>query len=109
MDTAQVFPVGGFPPAMSARARERQEIDIKPPLGAPFLIIPRGYPLKAFLQDRVGLKSVFPLLGELPKAIEPQLPVCQLYRWQLDLNKWFSPTTKLFDPIVETTLRVGFP
>ena len=27
-----------------------------------------------------------PLLGELPKAIEPHLPVCQLYRWQLGPN-----------------------
>ena len=31
---------------------------------------------------------VFPLLGELPKATEPHLPVCQLYCWQLGLNMW---------------------
>ena len=68
---------------------------------------------------------VFPLLGELPKrqrllqkqkqkqklpkAIEPHLPVCQLYRWQLGPNMWSSPTTKSFDPIVVTALQVGFP
>ena len=52
---------------------------------------------------------VFPLLGELPKAIEPDLPVCQLYRWQLGPNMWSSPTTKSFDPIVVTALRVDFP
>ena len=52
---------------------------------------------------------VFPLLGELPKAIEPHLPVCQLYRWQLGPNMWSSPTTKSLDPIVVTALRVGIP
>ena len=52
---------------------------------------------------------VFPLLGELPKAIEPHLPVCQLYRWQLGPNMWSSPTTKSLDPIVVTARRVGFP
>ena len=52
---------------------------------------------------------VFPLVGELTRAIEPHLPVCQLYRWQLGPNMWSSPMTKLFDPIVVTTLRVGFP
>ena len=52
---------------------------------------------------------VFPLLGELPKVIKPHLPICQLYRWQLCPNMWSSPTTKSFDPIVVTALRVGFP
>ena len=52
---------------------------------------------------------VFPLLGELPMAIEPHLSVCQLYRWQLGPNMWSSPTTKSLDPIVATALRVGFP
>ena len=52
---------------------------------------------------------VFPLLGELLKAIEPHLPVCQLYRWQLGPNMWSSPTTKSLDPIVATALKVGFP
>ena len=51
----------------------------------------------------------FPLLGELPKAIEPHLPVCQIYRWKLGPNMWSSPTTKSLDPIVVTALRVGFP
>ena len=52
---------------------------------------------------------VFPLLGELPKAIEPHLPVSQLYRWQLGPSMWTSPTTKSLDPIVVNALRVGFP
>ena len=52
---------------------------------------------------------VFPPLGELPKAIEPHLPVCQLYRWQLGPSMWTSPTTKSLDPIVVTALRVGLP
>ena len=52
---------------------------------------------------------VFLLLGELPKVIEPHLPVCQLYRWQLGPNMWCSPTTKSLDPIVVTALLVGFP
>ena len=30
---------------------------------------------------------VFPHLDELPKAIEPHLPVCQLYCWQFGPNK----------------------
>ena len=53
--------------------------------------------------------KVFPLIGELPKAIEPHLPFCQLYRWQLGPNMWSSPTTKSLNPIVVTALRVGFP
>ena len=52
---------------------------------------------------------VFPLLGELPRAIKSHLPVCQLYNWQLGPNMWSSPTTKPLDPIVVTTLRVDFP
>ena len=58
------------------------------------------------LQDNAGLKSVFLLLGELPKAIEPHMPVCQLYRWQLGPNMWSLPTTKSLDTIVVTVLRV---
>ena len=93
---------------------ERSEFDIKPPLGAPLLIFPRGYLLKSFPQVDTSARQrgfeirVFPLLGELPKAIEPHLPVCQLYRWQLGPIMWSSPTTKSLDPIVVTTLRVGF-
>ena len=51
---------------------------------------------------------ISPLLGELPKATEHQMPVCQLYRWKLGPNMWSSPTTKSLDPIVATALRVGF-
>ena len=51
------------------------EFDIKPPLGAPLLILPQGYPLKTFPQGDTFTRQqvfeirVFPLLGELPKAI----------------------------------------
>ena len=48
---------------------------------------------------------VFPLLGELPKVIEPHLPVYQSYSWQIGPNMWFSPTTKSLDSIVATALR----
>ena len=96
-------------------AGERTEFNIKPPLGAPLLIFPRGYLLKSFPQVDTSARQqgfeirVFPLLGELPKAIDPHLPVCQLYRWQLGPNMWSSPTTKSLDSIVVTALRVGFP
>ena len=102
-------------PSPCGAAREISEFSIKPPLGAPLLIFPRCYLLKSFPQvdtsaRQRGLKiGVFPLLGELPKAIEPHLPVCQLYRWQLGLNIFSSTTTKSLDPIVATALRVGFP
>ena len=92
----------------------RPEFDIKASLGAPLLIFPRDYILKLFHKgiiqpDSRGFKSVVPLLGELPKAIEPHLPFCQLFRWQLDPSKWSSPTTKLLDAIIVTVLLVGFP
>ena len=96
-------------------AGERSEFIIKPPLGDPLLIFPRGYLLKSFPQVDTSARQrgveirVFPLLGELPMAIEPHLPICQLCRWQLGPNMWSSPTTKSLDPIVVTTLRVGFP
>ena len=114
VDTTRVLSVGGFLPPCRA-ARERSEFNIKPPFVAPLLIFPRGYLLKSFpLVDTPARQRgfeirVFPLLGELPKAIEPHLPVCQLYRWQLGPNMWSSPTTKSLDPIVITTLLVGFP
>ena len=101
-------------PSPWGAAGERSESDIKPPLGAPLLIFPQGYLLTSFLQvdtfarHQVFEIRIFPLLGELPKAIEPHMPVCQLYRWQLGPNMWSSPTTKSLDPIVVTTLRVGF-
>ena len=60
-------------------ARERSAFGIKPSLEASLVTFPPGYLLKSFpqgdtsarLQD--GLKSVFPLLDELPKAIEPHM------------------------------------
>ena len=106
---------GNPPPPPCGAAGERSEFNIKPPLGAPLLIFPRGYLLKSFPRVDTSARQrgfeirVFPLLGELPKAIEPNLPVCQLYRWQLGLSMWTSPTTKSLDPIVVTALRVGFP
>ena len=97
---------GSLPPC--AAAGERSEFNIKSPLGAPPLTFPRGHLLKSFPQVDTSARQrgfeirVFPLLGELPKAIEPHLPVCQLYRWQLGPNMWSSPTTKSLDPIVVT-------
>ena len=102
-----------FPPLVAAG--ERSEYNIKPPLGAPLLICPRGYLLKSFPQVDTSTTQrgfeirVFPLQVELPKAIDPHLPVCQLYRWQLGPSMWSSPTTKSISPIVVTALRVGFP
>ena len=46
------------------------------------------------MQESGGLKSVFSLLGELPKAIETHLPACQLHICQLSPSKWSSPLTK---------------
>ena len=114
VDTTRDFSVGGAIPPWGA-AGERSEFGIKPPLGAPLLIFPRGYLLKSFPQVDTPARQrgfeirAFPLLGELPKAIEPHLSVCLLYRWQLGPNMWSSPTTKSFDFIVVTDLRVGFP
>ena len=82
---------------------------------APLLIFPRGYLLKSFPQGDTSAKQrgfgirVFLLIGELPKATEPHLPVYQLYHQQLSPTKWSSPTTKSLDPIIVTTLRVDFP
>ena len=108
------FICGVFPSPWGADG-ERSEFIIKPPLGAPLLIFPRGYLLKSFPQVDTSARQrgfeirVFPLLGELPKAMEPLLPVCQLYRWHLGPNMRSSSTTKSLDPIVVTALRVGFP
>ena len=107
------FFCGGFPYPWGA-AGERSEFNIKPPLGAPLLIFHRGYLLKSFPQVDTSARKrgveirVVRLLGELPKAIKPHLPDCQLYRWQLGPNMWCSSTTKSLDPIVVTALRVGF-
>ena len=79
--------VGSLPPW--GAAGERSEFSIKPPLGAQLLIFPRGYLLKSFPQVDTSARQrgfeirAFPLQGELPKAIEPHLPVCQLCHWQL--------------------------
>ena len=85
-DTTRVLSVeGSLPPWGSAG--ERSDFSIKLPLGAPLLIFPRGYLLKSFPQVDTSARQrgfeirVFPLIGELPKAIEPHLPVCQSYRW----------------------------
>ena len=88
VDTTRVLSVGGSIPPWRA-AGERSEFNNKPPLGAPLLIFPRGYLLKSFPQMDTSTRQrgfeirVFYLLGELPKAFESHLPVCQLYRWQL--------------------------
>ena len=93
VDTTRVLSVGDSTPPWGA-ARERSEFSIKPPLGAPLLIFSRGYLLKSFPQVDTSARQrgfeirVFPLLDELPKAIEPHLPVFQLYRWQLGPNMW---------------------
>ena len=55
----------GIPSPIEA-AGEKTELDAKPPLGAPLLILPRGYLLKSFTQEDTsarqrGLKSVFSL------------------------------------------------
>ena len=79
------------------------------------MIFPQGYLLKFLPQRDTSARQrgfeirVIPLLGELPKAIEPHLPVCQLYRWQLGPTMWSSSTTKSLDLIVVTTLWVDFP
>ena len=70
--------------------------------------------LKTFPQGDTSARQrgfkirVSPLLGELSKAIEPYLPICQLYRRKLGLNKWSLPTTKSLDPIVATAIQVDF-
>ena len=79
VDTTRVLSVGCSLPHCGA-AGERSEFNIKPPLGAPLLISPRGYLLKSFPQVDTSARQwgfeirVFPLLGELPKAIESHLP-----------------------------------
>ena len=47
VDTTWVLSVGGNLPPCAA-AGERSDFNIKPPLGAPLLIFPRGYLLKSF-------------------------------------------------------------
>ena len=108
------FICGGSLPPCGA-AGERSEFNIKPSLEAVLLIFPRGYLQKLFSQVDTSVRQrgfeirVLPLLGELPKAIQPHLAVCQLYRWQLVPNMCTSLTTKSLVPIVVTAIRVGFP
>ena len=73
------------------------------------MIFHQAYLLEYFSQDSQGLKSVFPLLGELPKAIESHLQVCQLYRLKLRPKRWSLSSTKSLDPVVVTAFKVGFP
>ena len=61
-----------------------------------------------FSRQREFKVRVFSLLGELPKAVEPHIHVCQVYRWQLCSNKWYSPTTNSLDPIVVTAICADF-
>ena len=83
VDTTRVLSVGGSLPPCEV-AGERSEFNIIPPLGAPLLIFPRGYLLKSFPRVDTSASQrgfeirVFPLLGELPKAIEPHMPVIPL-------------------------------
>ena len=65
VNTKWVLSVEGSIPPCGA-AGERSEFNIKPPLGAPLLIYPRGYLLKSFPQvdtsaRQRGLKSEFSL------------------------------------------------
>ena len=84
VDTTRIFLWGSLPPLGAAGGRS--EFSIKPPLGAPLLIFSQGYLLQSFPQVDTSARQrgfeikVFSLLGELPKVIEPHLPVCQLYR-----------------------------
>ena len=99
MDTTQVLFVEGSLPLMGITG-ERPEFDVKPPLETKVQIIPRGDPLKSFPQgdtsERQRVVEIVNslLLGELTKAIEPHLPVCQQYHGQLCPTKWSSPMTK---------------
>ena len=81
VDTTRALSVGGILPPMGA-VEEQPELDTKPPLWAPLLIVPRGHLRKTFTKvdtfaRQWGFKiGVFPLLGELTRAIESQLTVC---------------------------------
>ena len=79
VDTTRVLSVGGNLPPCGA-AGERSEFNIKPLLGAPLLIFPRGYLLKSFSRVDTSARQqgfeirVFPLLGELPKVSSHTCP-----------------------------------
>ena len=112
IDTTQILSVGDSLTPKGA-AREKPEFDSKLPLGAPVIIFSQGYLLTYFPQRDTSARQqgfeirVFPLQGELPKAIEPHLPICQLYRWQLGTTMLSLTTTKSLDSIVVTAIRVG--
>ena len=112
--TPHVFICGGTIPPWGA-AGERSEFDIRPPLGAQLLIFSRGYLLKSIPQVDTSARQrgfeirVFPLLGELPKAIEPHLPVCQLYRWQLGPKHVVFNYDQVVRPHRRYCPSVGFP
>ena len=113
MDTTRVLSAGVPFPLEELPGAVR--VQLQTAIRGPLLILPRGYLLKSFPHVDTSARQrgfeirVFPLLGELPRAIEPHLPVCQLYRWQLGPNMWSSPTTKSLDPIVVTALQAGIP
>ena len=109
-----VFICGGSIPPWGA-AGERSEFDIKPPLGAKLLIFPRGFLLKTFPQVDTSARQrgfeirVFPLLGELQKAIEPHLPDFQSYRWQLGPKHVVFAYDQVAKPHRSYRPSVGFP
>ena len=105
---------GGFPPPLWSCRREVRVLHQTAIRGSTpdfsSRLSPEVFSTSGYFRKTVGFEiRVFPLLFELPKAIEPHLPVCQLYRWQLGPSMWTSPTTKSLDPIVVTALLVGFP
>ena len=113
VDATWVYLWGSLPPW--GAARERPEFDIKLPFDAPLMISLQGYVLMSFpqgdscaRQHRLEIR-IFPFLGELPKAIEPHLSICQLYCWKLRPRKWSSLTISSLEPIMVTAIQVGFP
>ena len=56
VDTTPVFSVRGSLPPWGA-AGEMSEFNIKPPIGSPLLIFPRGYLLKSFPQVDTSTKQ----------------------------------------------------
>ena len=74
VNTTWILSVGVPFPYVSCRREAR--VDIKPPLGAPLLIFPpEVFEKRLALARQQGFEfRIFPLLGELPKAIEAHLP-----------------------------------
>ena len=79
VDTTRVSSEDGSFPPMGV-AGKRPEFDIKLPLGAPFLRLPRGYPLMSCPHRDTAARQrgfdirVFTHLGELLKAVEHHYP-----------------------------------